>query len=200
MRTWQVGDVMTQRTRDPRTGHPAPADHRCGHKPSHQRRTGGGRLPPIAWCGVRGGSAPQGGIRWGAASATSLREPTPKERQGKGRAAVAYDLMTSPAVTTLSDTSIVAAAKRMDRENVKRLPAIEDLGRLVGIVTRRHVLKVHLRPDDDSRGDASLIAGAVGGEWRVEPETLDNRWHAHARRPAQALKGQRVQGPRPVRD
>lgn len=61
--------------------------------------------------------------------------------------------MTAPAVTTYADTPIVGAAKTMDCERVKRLPVIDDLGRLVGIVTRGDLLKVHPRPDADIRQD-----------------------------------------------
>lgn len=71
----------------------------------------------------------------------------------KADAAVARDLMSAPAVTTHPFAPIVTAAKTMDHEQVKRLPVIDDLGRLVGIVTRSDLLKVHLRPDADIRRD-----------------------------------------------
>lgn len=71
----------------------------------------------------------------------------------KADAAIAADLMTAPAVTAFPQTPLVAAAKTMNSEQVKRLPVIDDLGRLVGIVTRGDLLKVHLRPDADIRHD-----------------------------------------------
>lgn len=67
----------------------------------------------------------------------------------------ARDLMTTPAVTAMAETSIVAAARRMDDENVKRLPVVDELGRLVGIVTRSDLLRVYQRPDEDIRADIS---------------------------------------------
>lgn len=71
----------------------------------------------------------------------------------KAGATVARDLMTAPAVTTLDTTPLVEAARIMAREDVKRLPVTDDLGRLVGIVSRGDLLKVHLRHDDDIRHD-----------------------------------------------
>jgi CBS-domain-containing membrane protein len=62
-------------------------------------------------------------------------------------------LRSSPAVSALTGTTIAAAARLMDREGVKRLPVVDDLGRLVGIVTRGDLLKVHLRPDDEILAD-----------------------------------------------
>jgi CBS-domain-containing membrane protein len=71
----------------------------------------------------------------------------------KASARTAADLMSSPPVTVLSGTSIAAAARLMNAEGVKRLPVVDDLGRLVGIVSRGDLLKVHLRPDGDIRAD-----------------------------------------------
>jgi CBS domain-containing protein len=71
----------------------------------------------------------------------------------KATARTADHLMSSPPVVALTGTSVVAAARLMDREGVKRLPVVDDLGRLIGIVSRGDLLKVHLRPDDEIRAD-----------------------------------------------
>jgi CBS domain-containing protein len=62
----------------------------------------------------------------------------------KADGTVAGDLMSSPALTIDQDASIVTAAKVMDTERVKRLPVATDSGRLVGIVSRRDLLRVFL--------------------------------------------------------
>src|SRR5690348_12869757 len=53
--------------------------------------------------------------------------------RGKATARTAKQLMSSPAVAVLTGTSIAAAARLMDKEGVKRLPVIDNLGRLIGI-------------------------------------------------------------------
>jgi CBS-domain-containing membrane protein len=85
--------------------------------------------------------------------------------RGKALARTAVNLMSAPAVTALTGTSLVAAARRMDAEGVKRLPVVDELGRLAGIVTRGDLLKVHLRPDDDIRADveAGVLQGPLAG-------------------------------------
>ncbi|MFY1670823.1 CBS domain-containing protein [Plantactinospora sp. WMMB334] len=70
-------------------------------------------------------------------------------------ASVAGELMTAPAITVLRGTALTTAAKLMDDEHVKRLPVVDILGRIEGIVTRGDVLKVYLRPDDDIRAEIS---------------------------------------------
>ncbi len=50
--------------------------------------------------------------------------------------------MTSPAITVLTTTTIADAAKTMNRENVKSLPVVNLIGRLIGIVSRGDLLKV----------------------------------------------------------
>jgi CBS-domain-containing membrane protein len=94
----------------------------------------------------------------------------PRRRGERGKAAgrTAADLMSAPAVTVLATTSIPAAVRLMDHEGVKRLPVVDDLGRLTGIVSRGDLFKVHLRPDDEILADvrtgvlAPLLAGRAG--------------------------------------
>lgn len=91
----------------------------------------------------------------------------------KADGAVARDLMTAPAVTTYATTPLAAAAREMDAEQVKRLPVLDDLGCLIGIVTRGDLLKVHLRPDADIRDDVvqevlHRILAVQDGKVRVE--------------------------------
>ena len=88
------------------------------------------------------------------------------EARVKADALVARDLMTAPAVTAYGSTSLVEAAKTMGHEHVKRLPVTDDLGRLVGIVSRGDLLKVHLRPDEDIRLDVvdGVLKRILGSE------------------------------------
>jgi CBS domain-containing protein len=66
----------------------------------------------------------------------------------KASGAAAEQLMTSPAITVSKRTSVADAARLMEVTGVRRLPVIDDLGRLIGMVTNRDLLKVFLRPDD----------------------------------------------------
>lgn len=79
----------------------------------------------------------------GHLSATHLL-PT---ESAKAHALTAGELMTSPAVTARPQWSVVEAARAMARHHVKRLPVVDDLGLLVGIVSRDELLHVFLRRD-----------------------------------------------------
>lgn len=61
----------------------------------------------------------------------------------------AGELMTSPAVVATPDHSVVQAARLMDARGVKRLPVVDPEGRLIGIVSRRDLVKVFVRSDED---------------------------------------------------
>lgn len=74
----------------------------------------------------------------------------------KAGARTAEDLMTAPAVTVPAATSVVTAAKIMEAQHVKRLPVVDDLGRLVGIVSRGDLLKIFLRTDAEIRDEISI--------------------------------------------
>ncbi|GII95510.1 CBS domain-containing protein [Sinosporangium siamense] len=71
----------------------------------------------------------------------------------KSRGETAGDLMTTPAVVTTQDISVVSAARVMDKHGVKRLPVINADGRLIGIVSRRDLIKVFLRDDESIKAD-----------------------------------------------
>ncbi|HEY5834793.1 CBS domain-containing protein [Streptomyces sp.] len=62
-------------------------------------------------------------------------------------------LMSTPAVTVRADDSIARSARVMAEHGVERLPVLDEEDRLVGIVTRRDLLQVFLRPDADIRDD-----------------------------------------------
>lgn len=57
--------------------------------------------------------------------------------------------MTSPALTTRPDATLAQAARTMAHARVKRLPVVNELGMLEGIVSRADLLKVFLRSDDE---------------------------------------------------
>jgi len=58
-------------------------------------------------------------------------------------------LMSAPAVTIYPDATIPHAAQVMTSRHIRRLPVVDGDGRLIGIVTRRDLLSVFLRPDDE---------------------------------------------------
>ncbi|MCY0928008.1 CBS domain-containing protein [Streptomyces sp. H27-H1] len=68
----------------------------------------------------------------------------------QGRA-TAQDLMTAPAVTIHAEQTVTEAARLITRRGVTRLPVVDEEDRLVGIVTRRDLLRVFLRPDQEIR-------------------------------------------------
>ncbi|MFZ3468741.1 CBS domain-containing protein [Streptomyces sp. 4.24] len=61
----------------------------------------------------------------------------------------AHDLMTAPAVTVHAEQTVTEAARLITRRGVTRLPVVDEEDRLVGIVTRRDLLRVFLRPDHE---------------------------------------------------
>ena len=74
-----------------------------------------------------------------------------RQRATKARARTAGQLMTEPPLTVHADNTIVEAARTMAQHHVERMPVLDEEHRLVGIVTRRDLLQVFLRPDADIR-------------------------------------------------
>ncbi|MFD9789334.1 CBS domain-containing protein [Streptomyces sp. NPDC059070] len=63
----------------------------------------------------------------------------------------AQELMSSPAVTVHPEQRIADAARVMERHGVERLPVVDEEDRLIGIATRRDLLRIFLRTDDEIR-------------------------------------------------
>ncbi|GLW14809.1 CBS domain-containing protein [Streptomyces kronopolitis] len=62
-------------------------------------------------------------------------------------ATTAEAIMTSPAVTARPAWSVVEAAKLMEQKKVKRLPVVDDAGRLIGVISRSDLVRLFLRRD-----------------------------------------------------
>lgn len=81
------------------------------------------------------------------------RRMTGQAADGSGKAGgrTAAELMSAPAVTVAPSASIARAARIMDECGVKRLVVVDADGRLRGIVSRRDLLRMYLRDDDETR-------------------------------------------------
>lgn len=82
----------------------------------------------------------------------------------------AGELMTSPAVTIYPDATIPAATRVMNQHHVKLLPVTDSDGVLAGIVTRRELLSIFLRPDEEIAED---IRGVLADILFAEPGTVN---------------------------
>ena len=105
---------------------------------------------------VRGARRPLLGINW--------------SDDGAGEARTAGDVMTSPAICISPTASIPEAARLMYREAVKRLPVIDEEGRLIGIVSRADLLKTFTRSDESIRRD--IVEEVIKKALVIDPRTV----------------------------
>jgi CBS domain-containing protein len=87
--------------------------------------------------------------------------------RAKAAAVTAADLMTKPPVTIGPREPVTHAARLMYSRKVKRLPVVDDDGRLVGIVTRTDVLGVYSRPDAEIHHD--IVENVIVGTLLTDP-------------------------------
>jgi CBS domain-containing protein len=78
-------------------------------------------------------------------------------RQPRRPALTAGELMSAPAVTIGPDATVPAAARLMYAHHLRRLPVVDEAGKIVGIVSRRDLLSVFLRPDEDIAADIRRV-------------------------------------------
>lgn len=96
-----------------------------------------------------------------------------RQRLAKEKATgeTAESLMTAPAVTIGADATLTSAARLMEHRGVKRLPVVDDQGNLVGIVSRRDLLRRYLREDAAIRAD--VIDTVLRGVMWIDPIEVD---------------------------
>jgi CBS domain-containing protein len=70
-------------------------------------------------------------------------------------------LMTAPAITIGPDATIPGAARLMNTHHIRMLPVVDGNSKLVGIVSRRDLLSVFLRPDADITHDVRQVLDEV---------------------------------------
>ncbi|MER7989229.1 CBS domain-containing protein [Streptomyces noursei] len=87
----------------------------------------------------------------GVVSATDLARARRMGESAPGRSAQA--LMSAPARTVRADDSVVRAARLMSSYGIERLPVVDEEARLVGMLTRRDVLRLFARADGEIRDE-----------------------------------------------
>jgi CBS-domain-containing membrane protein len=110
---------------------------------------------------------------------------TKRRRLERDRAAAttARDLMSIAVVSIAPDATVAEAARRMHSAGVKRLPVLDERGRLVGIVSRADLLKVFNRPDQAIRRE--IMDEVIDGEFMMDP----NRFFIHVNDGVVVLQG-----------
>jgi CBS domain-containing protein len=99
--------------------------------------------------------------------------PESRERRSaraKSMAASAAEAMTRPVITVAPRATLAAAARLMLEHHVKRLPVVDDDGRLIGIVSRRDMLTAFVRSDAEIRRD--ILEGVLPGWLGVAPDAV----------------------------
>jgi CBS domain-containing protein len=99
---------------------------------------------------------------------------TRRMRNGRTKASgdTARELMTAPAVTVRATETVTGAARLMEAARIKRIPVVDEDGRLVGIVSRRDLVRLYTRPDHEVR--QAVEEGVVRSLW-LDPSLLGIR-------------------------
>ncbi len=106
------------------------------------------------------------GLVAGVVSEADLLRPRERSRaalpQVPGRISktgvgTAAHLMTSPAITIHPDDPLTAAARRMDQDRLRLLPVVDTDGHLLGVISRRNLLSIFLRTDEEIAGEVRAV-------------------------------------------
>jgi CBS domain-containing protein len=76
-------------------------------------------------------------------------------------ALTAGELMTAPAITVGPHVTVHAAGRLMSTNHVRLLPVVNERARLIGVVSRRDLLALFLRPDEDIAADVRQVLDEI---------------------------------------
>ncbi|SCE19713.1 CBS domain-containing protein [Streptomyces sp. DvalAA-43] len=105
--------------------------------------------------------------------------------RAKAEGARAEELMSAPAVCARPEWTVTEAARLMEVQDVKRLPVVDETDKLLGIVSRRDLLRVFRRDDDAVREEINrdLLQQTMGlAPSAVTVEAGRGRWFSEDRR------------------
>jgi CBS domain-containing protein len=92
------------------------------------------------------------------------------EERAKFEATTAEGLMSSPVVCARPGWNVVEAARVMQGRGVKRLPVVDETGRLVGIISRSDLMRIFLRRDSAIRDE--ICGDVVVRTMRESPSAI----------------------------
>lgn len=102
-----------------------------------------------------------------AAEAKTARQLRSGGRLGLPRRArrhlafTAGELMSAPAVTVGPNVTVHAAGRMMSARHVRLMPVVSERNTLIGVVSRRDLLAIFLRPDEDIAADVRQVLDDV---------------------------------------
>ena len=76
-------------------------------------------------------------------------------------ALTAGGLMSTPAITVGPHVTVHAAGRLMSTRHIRLLPVVDEDARLVGVVSRRDLLALFLRPDEDIAADVRQVLDEI---------------------------------------
>jgi CBS domain-containing protein len=162
MDVWQVNDVMTREvvSVSPEAGYTEIVAKLVDHAVS--------ALPVVDGAGRVVGVVSEADLLPRVEVTDGARRP-----RRKAHAMRAEELMTAPALTIGPDAAVAEAARVLEASRVKRLPVVDGDDRLVGIVSRRDLLRMYTRHDDEIRAD--IVETVLRRELWIDPTTVDVR-------------------------
>jgi CBS domain-containing protein len=96
--------------------------------------------------------------------------PGPRRKRASTAELTAADLMSWPPATIGPDETVRHAARLMYARRLRRLPVVDQRGRLIGLVTRADLLSAFTRPDDEIRRE--ITQDVIADGFFTDPDRL----------------------------
>jgi CBS-domain-containing membrane protein len=97
----------------------------------------------------------------------TLRVHTEEDTEEDPQATVG-SLMTSLAMTANEDTDVAEVTKLMTTTGVKSLPVVDARRRVVGVISRRDIVRMMSRSDDEIAQELTTLFSGLDYDWQVE--------------------------------